>query len=87
MNIPLYIFLVIYAFFLIAFILFFIINIGHLYNTGTFTPLSMSITLIVIVLSAAVLFTTWTQAQLVDWSQPLLVMDSSWLDSLKHYLP
>lgn len=77
-NIPLYIFLFIYFFFLLTFVAFFLVNIGHLVRTGTFTLASFLVTFGFLAFTAIVSWFTWILLAGTDWQQPLTVWDSGW---------
>ena len=81
MAIPLYIFALIYLFFTFIILVFIFINFSHLRNTGTITPGSTFITLIVFFLSGLVLFFTFITLKEVEWKKTVTIWNNSWLFS------
>lgn len=77
MNIPLYSFLILYGLFLSVFFIFLFINLNHLFNTGTLTPLSLFITIIVFSLACIVLFFTWIFLRDIRWNESIPLFENS----------
>lgn len=78
-TISFYVTLFIYFFFLLAFVIFTMINIGHLISTGTFTTTSFAATFIFIVYTIIILGLTWFQIANIDWQQQVTIWDPAWL--------
>lgn len=76
LAVPLYVFLFIYFAFLFVFATFFIVNLLHLTNTGTFTLSSFAVTIIIFGLSAIILLATKTLLQDALWQQPVVLVGS-----------
>jgi len=70
-SIPLYIFLLIYAAFLLVFIFFFFANFFHLFHMGGTTVTSFLVTIILVALTVAVLLLTTYSLRTVSWSDTL----------------
>jgi len=66
-SIPLYIFLILYALYLLIFALFFTINFFHLFHTGGATKFSFIFSLVMMVISILILICTWYYVGDVDW--------------------
>lgn len=81
-SLPLYPFLFAYFFFLLAWIIFFFINVGHLVHTGTFTLASFVVTFFFIAFSAFVFFFTILLLQNTDWRTPMVFFNSSSLNGI-----
>ncbi len=81
-TIPLYSLLVIYAVFLIVFVIFFAINFFHIILTGTTSFSSFLVTLFVTAFFALIIFGTWYLLQSTDWTQQITIWNSSWLGGL-----
>ncbi|MSU75403.1 MAG: hypothetical protein EXS55_02740 [Candidatus Magasanikbacteria bacterium] len=69
--VPLYAFLIIYGVFLLACAGFFVVNVGNLVRTGTFTFASLLATFLFLSCTAIVVWGTWHTLQAVDWAQPI----------------
>jgi hypothetical protein len=82
MNIPLYTLLIVYLLFLVVFFAFMFINLGHLINTGTFTPHSFLVTIIVFTITITVLIVTFLALRGVPWREPLLLINADWFTNL-----
>jgi len=78
LSVPLYSLLVIYALFLIVFIVFFAVNFFHILLTGTNSFSSFLVTIFVITVSALIIFVTWDLLQGTDWTQPVIIWGGSW---------
>lgn len=78
-TVPFYSLLFIYGFFLLGFSVFFLINLGHLVRTGTFTFASFFVTFTYIIFVAVALWTTWSLLQGVNWQEPITLWDKNWL--------
>ncbi len=78
-SVPLYIFLFAYFFFLLAWGVFFFVNVGHLVHTGTLTIPSFIATFLFIAFAAIVLFFTLAQLATVDWQQSVVLWNTDWL--------
>ena len=65
-SIPLYFFLFAYFFFLLIFVVFSIINFGHIFQTGGITFASFIVTAIILALTVFTLFFTWSLLQDVN---------------------
>lgn len=77
-TIPLYTFLFAFLFFLLFFLGFFLVNVGHLFRTGTFTLVSFISTFFFLALSALVLWGLWYTLQGIDWQMPVTLWSSGW---------
>lgn len=78
-TIPLYPFLFIYGFLLLAVAALFFVNVGHLIHTGTLTIYSFFATFIFLALSVIILWFTWQILGAINWQQPIVVWNSAWL--------
>lgn len=79
-TIPLYFFLFAYLFFFVfGWFVFFLINVGHLFATGTFTLPSFFATFLFLAFSAIVIWTTWVLLLSVSWQQPVTLWNPAWL--------
>ncbi len=83
-TIPLYTLLVIYAIFLFIFFTFFIINFFHILLTGTTTLGSFIVTFAIIALAVLTLFGTWYYLKNIDFREPLLTLNLSFISNLLH---
>lgn len=81
-TIPFVALLFLYFFFLIGFLVFSLINIGHLAATGTVTMASLTAATLFIIFSLVVIFFTWVNVAGVDWQAPLVVWSISWLSPI-----
>lgn len=79
-TIPLYFFLYAYFFLVGLFLLFFFINIRHLFYTGSVTLVSFFITFITLAFAVITVYLTWHLLGGVDWQQGITVFDKSWLE-------
>lgn len=82
LSIPLYAFLLIYFLFLVIFCLFFLINIGHLFQTAALTGASLFVAILMIAASSIVIWATWYLLQNADWQQGVTIFDSAWFSDL-----
>lgn len=87
MTIPLYFFLIPYLLFVGIIFIFLLINFGHLKNTGTLTPGSSLVTMIVFFLIGTVLLFTFIALREVTWTQPISIWNSSWTPSFNPSAP
>jgi len=80
-SVPLALFL--YAYFLLIglFLIFFFIDIRHLFFTGSITMLSFFITFIVLARAVLSIFFTWQFLGGVDWQQNIKLFDQAWLSA------
>lgn len=78
--IPLFFFLYAYFFLVGLFLLFFFINIRHLFYTGSVTLVSFFITFVTLAFAVITIFLTWQFLDGVNWQQTITVFDKSWLD-------
>lgn len=78
-TISLYVILFLYLFFLLAFAIFTLVNIGHLVSTGTFTTTSFAMTFLFVAFSITVLVLTAIQITQFDWQQQVTIWDPAWL--------
>lgn len=67
-SIPLYFFLFAYFFFLVAFLVFSVINLSHIFQTGGVTFTSFVVTAIMFALIIFTLFATWFLLKDVSWT-------------------
>lgn len=81
-SLPLYVFLFLFFGFLVIFLIFFFIDIYHLFETNSLTLTSLAVTILVFTISALTLFITWYLLQDVDWKTPITIFDSSWITNL-----
>ena len=82
LSIPLYFLLIIYLIILAIILGFFLVNFLHIVLTGTTTTASFVITLFVLICSALILYGTVYFLNGVDWSQQVILWNSSWLSSI-----
>lgn len=67
-TIPLYILLFAYLFFLVVFVIFSAINLGHIFQTGGVTFTSFVATAIILTLTVFTLFFTWFLLKDITWT-------------------
>ncbi len=80
--VPIYLFLFAYFFFLFVWLIFMLINIAHLVNTGTLTFGSFVATFTVLSLAVIILWATWNLLLGTDWQQTITVWNNSWISDL-----
>lgn len=68
-SFPLWAFLVVYAIFLVVFLIFSFANAYHLYATGTFTTAAFFVTLLVSAWCLIILATTYNATAAIDWNE------------------
>ena len=76
--IPLYITLGIYLLLLAIFVLFFIINIAHLVQTGSLTFVSFVVTFLFLSSVIMLIFATMNLLAGTDWQQDLIIFNKEW---------
>jgi hypothetical protein len=82
LALPLYILLIIYLAFLAMFVIFTLINIGHLFQTASLTFTSLFFTIVVISATLIIVWLTWYFLQGVNWHASLTIFDSSWIKNI-----
>ena len=82
LTLPLYSSLLLYATFLLGVLGFFIVNIGNLARTGTFTFISFLATFFFLTAAALIVWGTWQLLQNIDWQQPVTLWNSGWISAL-----
>lgn len=75
--IPLYALLIVYAVFLLACAGFFVVNVGNVVRSGTFTFASFLATFLFMAGVAVVVWFTWYTLQGVDWTQSIFSIGSA----------
>ena len=78
-TIPFGALLFIYLFFMLGFVVFSFVNVGHLISTGTVNRTSLAVILLYFIFSIFITVATWILIGDVDWQQPLVVWSISWL--------
>lgn len=81
-SVPLYVFLFIYFFFLLAWAAFFLINVSHLVHTGTMTVASFSATIAFLAFSAVILLATFYFLKDISWQEPVILWNNQWFGSV-----
>ena len=81
-TIPLYTILFAYLLFLLIFVIFFLVNAGHLAHTGTFTFVSFTATFLFMALAVVILWLTWYLLSGVNWQEPLITLNLPGLTNL-----
>lgn len=81
MTVPLYTFLFVYGFFLLAFSALSLVNVGHLIKTGTFTFGSFFVTLLFVFFTAGVLFITLNALSQFSWTEPVAIWNAGWIQN------
>jgi len=82
LAIPLYVFLIIYFLFLLMFGLFFLINIGHLFQTAALTASSIFVAILLLGVSFLILWTTVYLLGDVDWQQSVTIFNPAWIGNV-----
>jgi len=72
-EIPLYIMLIIYAVFVVIFLIFALINIYHMVTFGFISFESFFMTFLLLAGTILILFTTYTYAQEIDWEETFVI--------------
>lgn len=85
LTVPIYIFFFAYFIFLIIFAFFSIVNLAHLFHTGAFTFVSLSVTIIVTIITILIFMATWFLLQNVDWQQTITLFDKAWFTNGSNY--
>lgn len=80
-TIPLFVILFIYLMYLVVIGLFTYVNFSHLLHNGALTAVSFTVTLLVAIFAAIILFTTFTNLVEVDWKQPLTLWNNDWISN------
>lgn len=70
LEIPLYIFLLVYILFTLGAILFFLFDLYHIIASGELSVISLSATAFIGVLMAIVILFTWYRLSGTDWNTP-----------------
>lgn len=83
--VPLYVFGFIYLAILAFMLLFFIINIGHLFQTGSLTLTSFTVTVVLLALAVIIIFGTYVALRTTDWQQPITVFNIDWFRSANNF--
>lgn len=78
LAIPLYIFFGLYLLLFAVFVLFFIINIAHLVQTGSLTFVSFLVTFIFCASIALLLYATVNLLAETDWQQEIIIFNQEW---------
>lgn len=78
LALPLYTLLGLYLLLFAVFVLFFIINIAHLVQTGSLTFVSFLVTFIFCASVALLLFATINLLTDTDWQQQIIIFDKEW---------
>lgn len=81
-SLPLYIFAILYGIFLLVFVIFCLFNLTHLLTTGSFTAVSLLMTLFVIFLAAGILWFTYLALADVDWQQSVTIFNNAWFGNV-----
>jgi hypothetical protein len=76
--IPLYFFLYAYYFLIFIFLMFYFLNIKHLFFTGSVNLLSFFITFVTLALATLIVFFTWQQLDNVNWQQTITLFNQDW---------
>lgn len=84
-SIPSFILLVPYGLFLFAVLFMTLLNIKHLFHTGTTTLVSFSFTLFFFFYLFGVLFLTFSLLSGFDWKEPLVTLTDFWSKSSGQY--
>lgn len=80
-TIPLFVILFIYLLYLVVIGVFTYVNFSHLFHNGALTILSFTVTLLVTVSAAVILFLTFATLAEVDWKQPLTLWNNDWISN------
>ncbi|HEX9664876.1 MAG TPA: hypothetical protein VGA49_03585 [Patescibacteria group bacterium] len=75
--IPLSIFFIIYAIFLLIFLIFAFFSLYHIFKFGFWDFFTYLVTFIFIGGTVIILFITWQSARQIDWSQSLVIFETS----------
>ncbi|HRY36725.1 MAG TPA: hypothetical protein P5230_02490 [Candidatus Magasanikbacteria bacterium] len=81
-SIPLYAFLFAFFGFLVIFVIFFFIDLYHIFETSSLTMTSLAITVLITTVSALTIFFLWYLLQDVDWKTAITVFDSAWITDI-----
>ncbi len=81
-SIPLYAFLFAFFGFLVIFVIFFFIDLYHIFETSSLTITSLAVTIMIVSISALTLFLVWYLLQDVDWKTAITVFDSAWITDI-----
>ena len=76
MDIPLYILLFIYIFFLAFFTVFALINLYHIVMTASLTMTSFFMSFLIFAGSILIVYATWYFLQNIDWQQIMITIPS-----------
>lgn len=76
-SIPLYALLILYILFTLVFFVFFLINVYHIFVTGTFSAATLLVTIIILALATGTIFETFYLLSDVSWSQPIISFDTN----------
>ncbi len=85
LSFPLYVFLFAFFGFLLIFLIFFFIDIYHLFETSSLTLASLAVTILVFTVSTLTLFIVWYLLQDVNWKTPITIFDSTWITNLFNF--
>lgn len=83
--IPLFYFLIAYFVFLGIFVIFSIINLAHLHQTGAMTFISFLMTLLVSALVVVTFFFTYTLLAQTNWQTPVTLFNSAWITNIFNF--
>lgn len=81
-SLPLYVFLILSLIYFAVFIIFFIINVGHLFQTAALTMTSLIFTILIVATSILLVWAAWYLLSGTDWGTPVTIFDTSWLSGL-----
>jgi len=71
MSIPIAIILILYAVFLLAYLIFFFFNIYHMFRFGVYSFFTYFIAFVYIAGTIIILFLSWQTLASFDWSAPI----------------
>jgi hypothetical protein len=75
-SFPLYALLIIYAIFIVVFLIFAIINLSHLRHTGAMTTASLIVTIIIGAMTTLTFYGTYYLLSDIDWTQTVALFEN-----------